>query len=141
MMFIVVIILGVGGLPEGSSLSGLILVDEEMMNDTNYSNRVLVSSLMAKARGSTVYARSYNNITIDDISKCGYLLLEPNKYNQQTIYSCFKYFENALQKPIFSLTNLITDDEIRERLAQVNVESSAKLYQISLDCPIGMCIF
>lgn len=112
------------------------------MKDVNYSNRIHVSTLMANARGSKVYARSFTNLTEKDLEKTGYLIIEPNQYNQQGIYSCFKYFENSFQKPIFSLTNLMSDEEINDRVAQVIVDQGSPKFKISLDTPIiGKALF
>jgi len=116
---------GVGGLPEGTSTSGLMIIDESLMNDANYRDRVQVSSLMAAARGSSVFTCTYQNLNEKMISKSGYFIVEPNQYNQQGIYSYFKHIESSFQKPIFSLTNLMTDEEIKEKKSLFNIEESS----------------
>lgn len=73
---------------------------------------------MAMSRGSSVDVFKYEDLTPQLIKKYNYFALEPKQYNQQSIYSSFKFLETSFRKPAFSLTNLLTDEEIQEKKRQ-----------------------
>lgn len=95
---------GLGGLPTGSSgIAGL------MISRKYNIKRINAAISMILSRGSD-YKIIKDEKEIDTVN---YLVIEPVYFNDNQIYDVQNQLEKKYKKPVFTLTNLIADDEFK----------------------------
>lgn len=109
---------GVGGLPLGTSGTGVCIIDNIDVR------RLVVSGHMSMTRGSNIEFIHADNFTDSDIISHDYVIIEPSKHNDNSIYRNLNILEKKYNKPFITNTNLLSDVEIQEYILKFNLQSN-----------------